>query len=261
MNSIDVVLLLTFPRSGGTVFSKALQQHSKINLISEVHSKHIQRLSLKEQLKNWFNLDSKGDYESDIINFIECSKSEGKTPVIRDFSYLDFCPDSMNDFSPIMEFTNLTLLKKMNYRVYSFALVRNGYDMWISQNGPRNLGKHYLNFIQKIQDNHIPTIKYEDFCLAPDETFSSILSNLDLKYEKEMLIDLKLVNNITGDISIDYRSRGYELSSVTYLKRKPIPLRKIHNLLFDKDLGKVNKLLSYPEGVLNAEFENKRWRF
>lgn len=250
-----VVLLSTFPRTGGTLISKALRHHPDILLVSEVHPDYTTLFPLSEQLEKWFEIIPVGDYKEDLNSFVQHAMDRGKVPVIRDFCYNDFI-DLPEGKEPQM--TNLDILEKLGYEVVKIGLVRNAFDVWLSQNTPRAFAKQFLLYTKSLVEYDFQIFKYEDLILNPEKTISKILNLFALETRSDLFHDLINIEGVTGDISNDYQSRAFGKDGVLNFGRRPIPLAKIGYGLWNKQMKEANVLLGYEPSIFAAKFEGAK---
>ncbi|MCB9188443.1 MAG: hypothetical protein H6600_05055 [Flavobacteriales bacterium] len=246
---------MSYPRTGGTLLAKMLQRHSKVGLVSEVHPDYTSLYPLDFQLKNWFDIESSGNYRIDLNTYIQKMWEMNKIPVIRDFSCFDFNKVTKEQE---VEPTNLKLLLNEGYNVVRIALVRNAFDVWLSQKTPDHFGAQYLSYVKSIIQHQFEIFKYDDLCDKPNQILSEIMQRMNLDQEAKQLLDLKNLDKITGDISIDYGSRGFERDGILKLKRRAIPLMKLTTALWNSDMKKANDLLNYSTSIFEEDFQKNK---
>ena len=248
---MNINLIICYARSGSTIFSKFLKKSNDIVLLSEIHqlneiyNRKLQ--TVKYQAKEWYDIDVlSDDYFEGILEVYEWCKLNNKYLVIREWSFIDFTNNKLNNyqsnnFSQFYEFA-----KKNNIPVNTVAFVRDTIDVFLSINSREvslsNFNFAYNNFVQYIHKNDIKFFKYEDFCINPFKFYLSLSMYLSLPPAESL--NLQIQNKfITGDIN---KSRGSNLSEVILLKRRFISPTVLSKLIMDKDIWKSNKVFNYP---------------
>lgn len=249
---------MSYPRTGGTLLSRILQNHPDVALVSEVHPNYNELFPLSDQLKNWYKLSPSGTYKEDISLFLQFAKEVKKLPIIRDFSFADF--KELKKPEVILP-TNLEVLENKELDLKKIALVRDAYDVWLSQNTPKDFGVKYLSYVKTILEHNFEVIKYEELCENPREQIKSICERLEISFSEALIADLENQEKVTGDISQDYGSRGFGIGKVIKPLRRPIPLSKISKALNDKYMKEANRLLGYNSSIFEGNFESNKFKF
>jgi hypothetical protein len=251
-----VILLLAYPRSGGTIFSNALGALPNVVLVSEVNPNHNAKGSIREQLKNWFGYEiAQGSYDEMANAASEICQKEGKTFIIRDFSFIDFTPHKLNAFTPSKSFTTLNVLKD-SVPIRSIAFVRNAYDVWISRGCPPRFSAYYLDYVKALLQSESAIFKYEDFCQKPQQTIQQVCEKTGLVFSESFVEKMRGNQNITGDVDLKKPSRGSRLNTIQPLRRKRLPHFLVKKAEDDLQMAEANQLLGYPAEFYDSEFEN-----
>ena len=251
------ILLLNYSRSGGTLLSSVLARLDNVVLVSEVNPVSNAYTSVKEQVKEWYGIDiSDGSFTEMIKELNDFCTRNNKTLIIRDYSFVDFTPNSINDFQPKSNFSALVELQNhIPLQVISF--VRDAYDVWISRNCPPKFSEGYLKYVEQLMELKIPIFKYEDFCENPEIELSKICDSVNIRYDKKHLENPSKYQNITGDNQMEESSRGRKLNQISRLKRKQIPKKWSVKAGSDIQLKEANKMLSYGTDFDDVEIDKK----
>lgn len=208
-------ILHQMARSGGTVVCKCLGSMEDIVLLSEIHPAIVNDLSVIEQAHEWFNLLSpedirwltqKGSVEFGEAIAMICQRcmEQGKTLVIRDWSYIDFigvpyCPQPFN------RLTIVDVLRKRFSLVHT-ALVRHPIDQWLGlrrlvrmENVTLEMFLHgYFGFAEHCVD--IGFVRFEDFTRNPENQLRVLCDRMELNFDPGFRDSWASYTNITGDI-------------------------------------------------------------
>jgi len=248
----QVIVLLCYARSGGTLFSKCLVNLPDVVLLSEVNPVLNAKGTIKEQLKNWQNFDiAEG-------SFAEMAKAAftatSKKLIIRDFSFIDFTPHALNGLQPANTFSTLNALKN-EMPLKPVAFVRDAFDVWISRGCPPKFSEGYLNYVNELLVLKIPIFKYEDFCRNPTHVLRLFCTETGLPFDEHALTLALGETNVTGDVDLKNPSRGARQMHIAPLKRKRLPDFLVKHAQHDHTLKQANRLLGYSDAVLSAETE------
>lgn len=255
-------ILHTLARSGGTVVGKCLGSMDGVVLLSEIHPAVIADLSLIEQANKWYHLFSPEDIQwlmqKGTIEFREavaminerCTE-QGKTLVIRDWSYIDFIGVPYRS-QPCFSLKTADVLKKQ-FSIAHTSLVRHPIDQWLSLKGLVRMEnvtlemflQGYFRFAEYCAD--IGFTRYEDFTRDPEKQLRILCDRLDLNFDPGFKNRWANYSNITGDIYGAGRG-GNEI--------KPLPRREMEPGLLEmfkenNDYLRSIELLGYEHPELN----------
>jgi len=256
---MDVVVIINYARSGGTLLNRCLATHpdlmvfSEVNPLAEDRPKH----NLTNQAKEWYDINLKSEsFKEKILELVELCEDRGKTLVLRDWSFFDF----KRKDRPIEEksFSILENLPK-NINVKTFAFVRDAIDVGIARNyyGKVNISdfsKAYLSFTKAVYDNGIKIFKYEDFVINYEKEFSAMMEYCKLKYFN-VFNDFHKVQNVMGDTKLKINSRGKQFDEIKPLKRRWVAKKLIKVIESDQALLDANKYLGYSGSYYDGEVE------
>jgi hypothetical protein len=246
----QAIVLLCYSRSGGTLFSKSLVNLPDVVLLSEVNPVLNAKGSIKEQLKNWQNLDiAEG-------SFAEMAKAAfvatNKNLIIRDFTFIDFTPHALNGLQPANTFSTLNALKN-EMPLKPVAFVRDAFDVWISRGCPPKFSEGYLTYVKALLALKIPIYTYEDFCRNPAHVLRLFCTETGLPFDERALTLAIGETKVTGDVDLRNPSRGTRQMHIAPLKRKRLPAFLVKHAQQDLHLKQANVLLGYADDILSAE--------
>ena len=219
-----LILFISYSRSGGTLLSRCLEAMGEVFVLSEVH-----RLNYKLSTSQYI------DQISELSNLL---RSQGKTLLVRDWSFIDFTPHRINGYKPTNALTQYDLLKT-HFDIQCVTMIRNPIDIWISRKCPPKFFEIYPLYTQALKHIGIPYFKYESLCQDPKQVVREICNTLNLTYEGDFLNNYKSVN-IQGDAGLEDSSRGSLLSTVQPLKRKRIATKLQKMLEKRRDAGRLD---------------------
>jgi hypothetical protein len=251
----ELVLCLSYARSGGTMLSQVLGHHSDVILFSEINPSLNAVSSIQHQAKEWYGINLKeSSFLSSIDELMKHPCTENKKVVIRDFSFIDFSPHALNYYDPINHFGIIEALKEQ-FDLKVFAFIRDAFDVWISRDCPPNFSEHYLSYIQEIKQQNIQVFKYEDFCKDAANELEKLSRFIGVQFEKECLKGVKHNIKTTGDTDLE-KSRGRNIEgAILNLKRKQLPKRLRSIAQNDRYLLEANRLVNYSEDIRSKEVE------
>jgi hypothetical protein len=254
----NIVVMLCYARSGGTLLAKCIKRHEYVVLLSEVNptacagSRYpLDFAPLRQQARESYGIDLSPGSFSDAIGTLNVhAKSSNRRLFIRDWSFVDFVPVLENGFCPSMR---LRLLDSVTSPV-CFALVRDAIDVWISRNTPPAdaFFRAYHDYIDCLLKTGIRLFKYEDFCASPERTLMEICEHVGLRYSRRMLSS-KVTSVVTGDSATT--SRGQLAHGIRSFKRKRISREKRAELAKCSPAQRVQALLGYPLSYRDREIE------
>jgi hypothetical protein len=253
---MSIVLIINYSRSGGTILSKCLGSLDDTVVISEVNPHLCAKYSVREQAKRWYNIDLKHDnYLDSVLELYQICININKRLIIRDWTFIDFTPSSLNNFTPSGKLSNMALLKK-EVDVQAVGFIRDAIDIWISRWMPPNFFPYYKNYINALTTTNIPLFKYEDFCEDPELILKKICFETGLNFSESYKNYIEF-NNTTGDNTSPIVSRGGKNKVITSLKRKKIPRSIIKELNGNSDMIEINKIMKYPTNYFDREIDDK----
>jgi hypothetical protein len=242
------IIMLCYARSGGTVLNQCLGSLPNVIILSEVNPQgsgsgrgKISYKTVREQAKNWYQIDLKSDeFAEGILELESICAERGKHLIVRDWTYVNFIPDSN---APNRLLTLEALAGKCE--LTPFAFVRNAIDVWISLRcpEPQVFFPAYLRYVKAITERELPIFKYEDFCQNPEKVLRGICEVTGLEYT-EAYKNYSQFDKVHGDIQI--LSRGRQQGSIKPLRRKLIAREKIAAVEQCPEMVEANRLLGYP---------------
>ncbi len=254
---MSIALILNYARSGGTLLSKCLASMPETVLISEVHPSKCAVSTIQEQAKQWYDIDLKNEaYLPAVLELYSICQQKNKQLIIRDWTFFDFTPHTVNNFTVSQQFSALELLNTTSIPIKSIAFIRDPIDVWISRWKPPKFFFFYKKYIEKLSNKSIPIFKYEDFCKAPHKELKIICKHLSIKYS-EAFQNYNLQQNVTGDNLTAHTSRGEKAGQISVLKRKQIAKREISWLHQNTDLQAISQMTAYSPNYFARSIENK----
>ncbi len=252
-----VYFIFCYARSGGTLLNRCLANIKDLIVLSEVHPindfvDRVETVSIAWQAQKWYGikLNSAG-YLSQIKELKEWCDCHGKFLLIRDWSFIDFTPNPMNDYKPRNELSGYHILKN-NFDLHSVAFVRDAIDVALSRGGNlEEFSDAYSNYIEFLCSEMVEIFKYECFCEQPDKAFCEIGKSLRIPGHENWVVSLQNYN-VTGDVN---PSRGNQKVKVEKLKRKyafPLKRKALNN---NQKISKVNIRLGYSPRYESCESE------
>lgn len=227
MKTKAIVIMLTYARSGGTLLNRCLASLPDTLMLSEVNIEALCPNScsnLKDQASNWYGLTLHSDgFLENIEEIYNYCLENGKTLIIRDWSFGSFVPSRYNNFNPSKKLITLEEISK-RFPVISFALVRDSIDVWLSFNAsPRTFYDKKLEFLYEFSktliDNNIKIFRYEDFCRNPEIVIRKICNYANINYSDQFK-DFANYFKVTGDIDLPGHSRGIQKGEISLLTRR-----------------------------------------
>jgi hypothetical protein len=248
----DVLFMICYARSGGTLLNQCLGSLPDTVVLSEVNPLNggtgapIKADTPYEQALRWYGIPlTSRDFSGSILELIEICKQKGLSLIVRDWSSVNFMPMSRNNYQAPYEFLTLELLKsKCNMAV--FAFVRNAIDVFLSQGEKiNNFSINYLRYAKAVVNLKVPVFKYEDFCRSPETILKSIcaLGGIDFS---ESFWNFPSFFNVNGDIQTKGKSRGGQHNKILVLPRKRVSAPKAYIINNCEEIKEANKLLGYP---------------
>jgi len=248
----DVLLMLCYARSGGTLLNQCLGSLPNTVVLSEVNpmgsggGAQIKAATPYEQAFRWYGIPLKSrDFSGSILELIGICKQKGLSLVVRDWSIVNFVPMPQNNYKAPYRFLAIDALKdKCDIAV--FAFVRDAIDVFLSQGSEINsFSTNYLRYLNAIVDLKIPVFKYEDFCRSPETTLKSICALGGINFS-ESFWNFASFSNVNGDVQVKGKSRGGRLNKIAVLPRKRISAQKANIINNCEEIKKANELLGYP---------------
>lgn len=239
-------ILLNYARSGATVFSKILASQPNVILLSEVNPVHNAVSSPAQQAKNWYNIQIKDSlsWELQILEIYKYCLEHNKQLIVRDFSFIDFTPHQLNNFSPKSSFSILNCLQPL-LPLKTFCLVRNAIDVFISRDCPPFFDAYYLNYTQAVKELKVPVFKYEEFTENPNLILYEIGQMFNFN-PHNFLPSMLNYANITGDNLLRNPSRGKRQNKLKLLPRKKVSSSIVQQINTSEALKRANQNFNYP---------------
>lgn len=259
-----ILVVLNYARSGGTVLSQALQSSHDTVLFSEIshlvgvtpdHKAAPPVDAIKMQALKWYGLDLSSTTFVDVL--LEASLScqqEGKTLILRDWTYQSFRSTQYNAQNPPRRFKILDILEEY-FTVKKFAFVRNAIDVYLSSGGSiGGFSNDYLVYVSRLVDIKIPVFHYEDFVRNPYQVLARIqdatavswtINPISLSQEK-----------VTGDVQLGSLSRGFRVGNLAVLPRKRVSKKSIRAINSCSELVAANRMLGYSGSYWDESVEH-----
>ena len=256
-------VLHTLARSGGTVVGKCLGSMDGVVLLSEIHPAVINDLSLIEQANKWYHLFSPEDiqwlvqkgsveFREAVAMIYERCTEQGKTLVIRDWSYIDFIGAPYYS-QPCFSLKTIDVLEGWFSLVHT-SLVPHPIDQWLSLKRLVRMEevtlelflRGYFRFAEYCAD--IGFTRYEDFTKDTEKQLRILCDRMELNFDPEFRNRWANYTNITGNIYGASRGRN---------EIKPLPRREMEPGLLDRfeqnaDYFRSLELLGYEHPELDG---------
>ena len=248
--------MLSYARSGATLLNRCLGSLPNVVIMSEVNplgggwgeKKEKSPITIKEQARQWYNISLQTEgFVDNAIELAEVCKKNKKHLIIRDWSYVNFTPHELNNFTPSNKLLSYEQLKLNDQKdLTTFAFVRDSIDVWISRGMPpvEEFYKQYSEYINELIKNDIKIFKYEDFCQNPDKEMKKICKYIQIPYSDNYKNYNDFVN-VNGDTQNKQKSRGIKQQKIKPLARKKVPLEKIKEINNCTKMIYTNKLMGY----------------
>ena len=134
----NIIIILNFSRSGGTLLSRAIGMLPNVILLSEINTHLGASTSNKsisshkaviEQVYNWYGIEVSGDSLKEVIlNLLKICEQKHKQLIIRDWTYMDFRSNVSNNWKPKYKFSLIDEIGEIS-SIKTFAFVRNAIDI------------------------------------------------------------------------------------------------------------------------------------
>jgi hypothetical protein len=257
-----IVVMLCFARSGGTVLNQCLGCLPNVLILSEVNplgggsgKGNVSYQSVKEQAKNWYNIELKSDnFVHNILELEKICADTGRSLIVRDWTFVNFTPFIKNNWNPPNKLLTLEQLSDKS-EVISFAFVRNSIDVWISRGTPdvQLFFGQYLRYVNELINSNIKIFKYEEFCFNPQKVLYEICQFTGLEYS-ESFKNYSQFRQVNGDVQV--LSRGQIQGKIKPLSRKLLAKDKIIAVNQCTEMIEANILLGYPPSYYDVNREN-----
>ena len=250
----SIAIFYTLARSGVTLISKYRLGSIPGNvLLSEINPR-LAYFNPLTQARDWFGLISNQDIhdlqESGQYNYLDsirlickrCREREQKL-IIRDWTHVDFIPGNY-PVNPIYTLSQYEALKQ-HFHVNHIAITRHPLDCYLSlsklpdYNGRLDIAE-YLKGARAYADTVLTTgfVRFEDFCMHPQEVISNICNRLEINYDKKFINSFKTYLKVTGD---NYHpSQRHTLTGDLIEERAPksirLPLRRAEFSQIEKSI-------------------------
>jgi hypothetical protein len=210
----SIAILYTLARSGGTLVSKCLGCIPGNVLLSEVNPR-LAYFNPLAQARDWFGLISNKDIRDlqnngqyNYLDSIRLISSRCRTRrqklIIRDWTHVDFTPGNY-PVKPTYILSQYESLKQY-FHVNHIAITRHPLDSFLSLSKlPDYKGRldlqEYLKGARAYADVAKMTgfVRFEDFCMSPQDTLKKICNTLELNYDKSFLDSYIAYTTVTGD--------------------------------------------------------------
>ncbi len=250
---MTVSVMIAFARSGGTVLNQCLGSLPDVVIMSEVNplgggwgeKQEYSHTSVQEQAKYWYQIElhSKGFVDS-VLELEQICTETNKHLILRDWTFSNFMPHSVNDFNPPNKLLTLEALAGKCHLI-PFVFVRDSIDVWISRGMPpaEDFFKRYLRYSNAVVN--LPIYRYEDFCQQPSEMIRRICELTGLTYT-EAWHNYRDFRTVHGDIQSSQVSRGVRRRKIQSLPRKRVPRERVQEVNNCQGMIAANKLMDYP---------------
>lgn len=261
---MKIIVISNFARSGGTLLTQLLNTFESVWVLSEIstqagatpdHRATSPEAAIVQQASQWFGVDLKSD-----IGLVEVIKelgdaatSQGKTLVIREWSYQNFAKTKQNDFQPSGRLDLVDCLSD-TFELIPVAFVRDGIDVFLSMRGDLvEFASVYCAYAESTVARGLPVLKYEDLVASPSQFEQTLaeLTGLDWKFD----VDGYKKSPATGDLQLGNVSRGIRSNKISALPRKRVSYSLVCQIESCEPLMKANRLFGYPESYLNGNVE------
>jgi hypothetical protein len=249
--SLHNLIIVGYARSGVTVLNRCLSSDKRLICLSEINTKYIcptLQNSPHQQAKDWYNLEIKNaETVDEISELLKYSEGHTKSLIIRDWSFGSFVPSRYNNFTPSNTLNTIDdLTDKFPETFNIVCIVRNPVDVWLSMRYSERTfyDKHLdylLKFTEDILKRKIKIVKYEDFCKEPQKVLKDIYSSINMEQPQ----NIKLSDNVTGDINFPLSSRGSGYDNVRSLERRDYTEKDRLLLKRDTRVDQICNLLGY----------------
>ena len=203
-----MIVMLCYARSGGTILNKCLASLPHVVMLSEVNPLgggwgelgENSYTTVTEQAFYWYNIKLNQSYfKESIVELNQYCKSNGKTLIIRDWSFVNFSKHPDNNYNPPNKF--LTIEKLNNQNINIFAFIRDAIDVWISRGMPdtETFYSEYYEYLKELLRLKVPIFKYETFTRRPRVTLRKICNTIDVPYDKSIFWDCLNYKKVNGD--------------------------------------------------------------
>ncbi|MCK5506435.1 MAG: hypothetical protein KAJ10_14835, partial [Thermodesulfovibrionia bacterium] len=244
----DVLLMICYARSGGTLLNQCLGSLPDTVVLSEVNplsggvGAPIKAESPYEQALRWYGIPLKSrDFSGSILELMEICRQKSLSLIVRDWSFVNFMPMSRNNYQAPYKFLTLESLKsKCNMAV--FAFVRNAIDVFLSRGEEINsFSTNYLRYVKAVVNLKVPVFKYEDFCRSPETILKSMCALGGINFS-ESFWNFSSFLNVNGDSQDRGKSRGGKHNKIIVLPRKRVSAQKAYCINNNEEIKEANKL-------------------
>lgn len=252
---VEISVLYSFARSGGTLVNQLLGVHPQCLVLSEVNPTASFK-PIQEQGLEWLGLLEESyinkfvsmPYHKQIKFLYDRSIAKGKKLIIRDWVSVNFLPGcSGPEIKPSGELEQAFYLERADFRPVPLVIVRRGEAVYksIEENFPKMEGlslksfsEYYLKYAYAVAE--FPKIKLENLRSQPVNTLGEILNRLDLASDEINLLLENFFNfkNCTGNISL-------KKSNKSSFAQKILPPETHIESTSHPKLIEANKILGY----------------
>jgi hypothetical protein len=201
------------PRSGGTLLARCLGCMDHVTLLSEIHPNGSAAVDPATQAKIWFHyqIPEGLDFLDTIEAIRSCVEADGKSLIIREWSFPDFLPRYPHDRPPSRSMLLESLASR--YTVVRLSLLRKIDDVWKSllafEDRSIPAGEYrmscsdflrgYMDFRNMAQSTGF--VRYEDLCDNAANTLKRACDMLHLPFDEKFADKWKDYQMITGDVA------------------------------------------------------------
>lgn len=249
------LLMICFPRSGGTLLARVLGTAENVIMASEIntaigatpdHQAALPEVALKQQMAKWYGIDlAASSLEGVVTELIEHCGRQGREFVFRDWTYIDYYPNRWNGGHPTYQMTTFNFLDRI-LSLNTFALVRDAIDVFLSfSRDLEEFSRHYLIYVQSLERLKIPIIRYEDLAEDADAVFARFRREFGMTLPIEVESYTRN-SRVTGDIQQSKTSRGILANRIERLPRKWVPSYVRRQINACSRIRRANEILGYP---------------
>lgn len=258
----DILLMLCYARSGGTLLNRCLGSLHSTVVLSEVNplgsggGASIKADTPYDQALRWYGIHLKSrEFSGSILELLTICKQRGLSLIVRDWSIVNFVPMQQNNYKAPYKFLAVESLEGSG-NMAAFAFVRDAIDVFLSQGAEiHSFSTNYLRYVKAIVDLKVPVFKYEDFCQSPETILKSICALGGINFS-ESFWNFPSFSNVNGDVQVKGKSRGGRHDKIVVLPRKRISAQKGKLINNCEELKEANELLGYPAKYEDVPIES-----
>jgi hypothetical protein len=260
----NICVMLNYSRSGGTLLTRMIGMLPNIAIVSEINPQRgidtnnvdiDASTAVRRQMLDWYGADlPEGDFVSTVVGAVSWSRERGRQFVLRDWTQIDYRHYPGNSRGPSGRLTVLDVLSK-EFKITSFALVRDAIDVYISRKGEINsFAEEYNRYVRSLIEKQVRIFRYEDLVADPFNFMQELCRYCGWEYADSWR-DYNSNFRCTGDIQLGMKSRGIRQAAIRPLRRKWLDTDERSAIEGCEPLMEANRLLDYPQSYSGAEVE------